>query len=540
MGGVLTQVTLPMKISKITLQAFKAFPKPEEISIDSKNVLLYGENGSGKSSLYQALYQCLSQTNNHPNTRNIHADPNLTTEVKLHLDDSTTPPIALGDSSDFISKSFAASEFLTYKSLYAFHQFADNQNAEVFPIIQKEFFPIWDWKNTGISFATRWKQLYSQYQNLKNSIEDRREKTYQNQKRIFDVDFIIFQTELKNNLEQLLPQINKWYQTISQNQDPHLSIRFEYPNIPNVINIEQLSIQLALFTAHPSLPSPLTISNPHTYLNESRLTTFALAIRLANFEKRLTVSPLKIIVLDDLLLSLDMNRRMMVFEQILSNSAFQDYQKFIFTHDIELFSSLKKNIILHDSKGKNWKFIELYATTSPQKNPIIKTSADYLEQAEAEFNKHNYETAALYLRKHTEYLCQIYYNPQLHQLTNLKVLSNLAQSIQETNLVEQYKEQQYKIVKTLLAETKNQPINTDKPTPLEKAIRDHHAQEKTHKDNEAKLRKYAKLLDDLRERILNHGAHPNNAALFEWEIKGAITTIKEFETTILGIIKPQP
>lgn len=42
-------------INKIKLENFKAFKEPAELELGGKNVLIYGENGAGKSSLYQAL-----------------------------------------------------------------------------------------------------------------------------------------------------------------------------------------------------------------------------------------------------------------------------------------------------------------------------------------------------------------------------------------------------------------------------------------------------------------------------------------------------
>lgn len=45
-----------MKITKISLQGFRAFDEPFELDLDGgKNLLLHGENGSGKSSIYLAL-----------------------------------------------------------------------------------------------------------------------------------------------------------------------------------------------------------------------------------------------------------------------------------------------------------------------------------------------------------------------------------------------------------------------------------------------------------------------------------------------------
>lgn len=42
-------------INNLKFEHFKAFREPAELVLDGKNVLVYGENGAGKSSLYQAL-----------------------------------------------------------------------------------------------------------------------------------------------------------------------------------------------------------------------------------------------------------------------------------------------------------------------------------------------------------------------------------------------------------------------------------------------------------------------------------------------------
>ncbi|KAA6333654.1 hypothetical protein EZS27_017958 [termite gut metagenome] len=44
-----------MKIQNIIINKYKAFTKEERIPIEGKNVFVYGENGSGKSSFYYAL-----------------------------------------------------------------------------------------------------------------------------------------------------------------------------------------------------------------------------------------------------------------------------------------------------------------------------------------------------------------------------------------------------------------------------------------------------------------------------------------------------
>jgi recombinational DNA repair ATPase RecF len=49
------KVTDKNKIQSITLKNVKAFREEQTIEFEGKNVLIYGENGSGKSSLAQAL-----------------------------------------------------------------------------------------------------------------------------------------------------------------------------------------------------------------------------------------------------------------------------------------------------------------------------------------------------------------------------------------------------------------------------------------------------------------------------------------------------
>jgi chromosome segregation ATPase len=44
------------KINKLILENFKFFNGVQEFNFEGKNVLIYGENGSGKSSIYWALY----------------------------------------------------------------------------------------------------------------------------------------------------------------------------------------------------------------------------------------------------------------------------------------------------------------------------------------------------------------------------------------------------------------------------------------------------------------------------------------------------
>ena len=53
------------KINNIEIRNFKFFHEPFTLNVDGKNLLLYGENGCGKSSIYWSFYThyqaCLKQ-----------------------------------------------------------------------------------------------------------------------------------------------------------------------------------------------------------------------------------------------------------------------------------------------------------------------------------------------------------------------------------------------------------------------------------------------------------------------------------------------
>lgn len=44
------------RIDKIEIENFKFFKNVFPINVDGKNILLYGENGAGKSSIYWSVY----------------------------------------------------------------------------------------------------------------------------------------------------------------------------------------------------------------------------------------------------------------------------------------------------------------------------------------------------------------------------------------------------------------------------------------------------------------------------------------------------
>lgn len=119
-----------------------------------------------------------------------------------------------------------------------------------------------------------------------------------------------------------------------------------------------------------------------------------------------------ILVLDDLLLSLDMSHRNIVLDIILNKTS--DFQLFILTHD-KLFFEMAR----HKIKGlgqTDWEYFEMYSNNKngiPQ--PYITKSKTYLEKAETFLTLKEYEVAGNFLRKDAEAFCKDFL-PQRLQL----------------------------------------------------------------------------------------------------------------------------
>jgi hypothetical protein len=157
-------------------------------------------------------------------------------------------------------------------------------------------------------------------------------------------------------------------------------------------------------------------------LNEARLSAVALAIRLAIMEKRIQDAPVKILVLDDLMISLDMSNRDKIVKLILDEYAWfydetepieanrdKGHQTFILTHDRSLFTFIKNDISnLPANKKDTWKLIEMYADDIDDSDPnSFEKPKVFYEQndlaiAVKHYKQHDYPAAANYIRKYSE------------------------------------------------------------------------------------------------------------------------------------------
>ncbi len=226
--------------------------------------------------------------------------------------------------------------------------------------------------------------------------------------------------DLQNNLKLfnqtintfLISIIEKTNMLLRDNFKEKISISIEY--IDSVYNdfIEGSSTKRDRLVREPEIILKVKfndkdIKRPHTFLNEAKLTAIALSLRFAILKTRLVSDDtLKILVLDDLLISLDMSHRLEVINIILNDEDLKEYQKIILTHDRAFFEVAKEKFNFQERN--EWNYFEMFVDNEGDiEKPYIKKSLDYFESAKKHFDEYDYPACANYLRKEVERIKKI-------------------------------------------------------------------------------------------------------------------------------------
>ncbi len=403
-------------IQHIEICNFKAF-KDFSLDLEGRHLLMYGENGSGKSSLYWALYTFLQSAGKEPkgyikkyfssdsinNLLNIHRNSKSKVgKIELILNNAsggkgTHYRISAKHHGTYqkqkILQGDLASDFINYRFFFGFSDFRFSGEFDIWPLFEKEILPFCKSTSNDIPMEI-WNSIKDGNPNPSNARGKGGVRAYDRYCKKVE--------EFSDMLSGIVESINDMAQSFYDDHFSHddefkLKLKLELVQIPKAsgtsqsdFNFEKPIIRLAIQVGETS------ISQPQIYLNEAKLTQIALSVRLAASLVNLRESDLKLLVLDDLLVSLDMSNRMKVVEILLSEQ-FADYQKIILTHDLGFFREFQRIIA---SDHTDWCFMTL--SGNAKDGIIAKNDKMPIEKAEEYLSGHNLEEAAANLRKAAE------------------------------------------------------------------------------------------------------------------------------------------
>jgi energy-coupling factor transporter ATP-binding protein EcfA2 len=384
----------PPRIKKISVSGYRAFPpyKPNSLEIDlgdtGKNLLLYGENGSGKTSLFRALrdlFDTSAGTRDYAAVRNIfHQDEDDSVVVALT---SGTPdeyrwevgephPKATGDSFHVFARSCL---FLEYRDLlktnFVHHTGAPN----LFDLLVNVVLP-------ELPAPTRpLKELHEEMLRARPRPPTRQTK---NPIRRADAQAEVLRQALVNHLPELVSTANQLLALLQPRTKLQLVPPEEIAYDKWSQEFEGLTVELRIEL------NDTVVAEPQHFLNEARLTAIALALYLA--AARLTrVGRPGIMVLDDVLIGLDLSNRIPLLQ--LLQTEFAEWQILLLTHDHVWFDLARA----YTERSQNWTCREMFLV-EPQAGglgrPEIRDGADAFARAEAHLAANDLTAAAVYLR----------------------------------------------------------------------------------------------------------------------------------------------
>ena len=419
-------------ITRLEINGFKAFPKEFVLDLcpdEPKNLLLYGENGSGKSSIYYALHVLLqSSFKDDLGAKYFKADDETNNEYLVNLNrvqdvkDNTFSPyikITLNNGETWrLDRDGLTSEHgtkienftsLNNEAIFINHSYISRCRTAR----NSEDINLWDVFNKDILSFYRpggdsnfLSVIYDEI------VEEASEMPNVNNK-TFSRKIDSFNDALKGLIDNANTKISDIYnQNFRFQDDKELSIDLVYLRDADANNIHHESYYLFYGnkrhgkTTPKSLHKPKiglsikeggqVILKPQTYFNEAKFTAIALAIRFACIQ-----APSGFIVLDDMLISLDMSNRAKVVDYILS--MLDKYKFYLFTHDKAFYNFMIHKIKQHGS-SKFWEYKSISYSNTRQEPVVIDDYSDYLSKARYFYEIGDYETAAINLRKQLE-LC---------------------------------------------------------------------------------------------------------------------------------------
>lgn len=402
------------RITKLEISNFRAFFDSYTVElIKGENLLIYGENGSGKSSFYKSLSNFLSSSQNtaYPYIRHHNKDAEEG-NVTLTFNDydlptnsiispfgevlSFGPDAVTTGTEQFLKTAELTKGFLDYRLLLAVYNHSvaqPNLFKLIVELLLKEFIPPGGLLPIGKRFLE-----------LKNAIKTAnttRTWQYRNAIPAMKAYETLLRTVLKGVFLQLNALLIKYFK---------LNLRVWYSLTPLVATGWWRDIPTEL-RLEIKLNGKLVV-HQSDYLNEARLSALAICLYLSILKRNPQPIDYKVLFLDDVFIGLDLTNRIPILD-IIKNE-FADYQVFISTYDRHLFELAKRKF--ETETPERWKSVELFVgkdtiNKEPVDRPILVVGESHFEKATQYLHdriKPDYPASANYFRKALEQLIQDY------------------------------------------------------------------------------------------------------------------------------------
>jgi energy-coupling factor transporter ATP-binding protein EcfA2 len=405
-------------ITGIEINNYRAFNQQyKEIAIPiNHHVLIYGENGSGKSSIYNALKDFFGSSNNttQPFEINLFSQKagNKNGSVTLRIADLNAARAKVAENPFIFAEPDINSThrlpqiqlankvkgFIDYKKLLKTHfvEAKSGQNPNLFNLIIENLLSdhlIKKPSGGGVSdfpLLEEWKRIRDNILNLDGRYTDHKNAL---------ADLPAFENALRQLLSLVFTEFKRLIQIYF---DKKLEINVTLSQMQFERDKWNIKQELFLDIKYAGEPIP----SYHTFINEARLSALGACIYLAAIKTYPpTASDLKILYLDDVFIGLDTSNRIPLLKIIKNEFIKHDFQIFISTYDRQWFETSR---IWFEAEKCKFKCLELFVNDSdgnpatPDIPVVIDPSQNLFEKAISHFESKDFPAAANYLRRTCE------------------------------------------------------------------------------------------------------------------------------------------
>lgn len=391
-----------MRITEIEINNFRAFYGKHLLNLDNdgKNLMVFGENGSGKSSFYIALktfFESSQKSIDLEKFENIFIPDSqknscyLQFKIKESESSSSTTTIKLdtinnsivGREKSLIADANKVKGFFDYKSLLKTH-LVETTNVNIFDILINDILCEQTNRISSRQFLEQWKRINYLCYDLKQGIHVRDE---------INTLLSSFNDGLKAKIIDIEADTNLFIKKFGYD----IEVKLDFDGVEYVGRRELVKEEVNLKVKFLSKDIPLH----QTFLNEAKLSALAISLYLASVKSNPSVGVLKVLVLDDLLIGLYMSNRLPLLD-ILKDHFQDDFQIILTTYDRIWYEIVKG--FFGDSK---WKYVDIYSQRLNENEfemPIIRQNNDYIQQAQYYLNVKDFKASAVYVRSEFEKL----------------------------------------------------------------------------------------------------------------------------------------
>jgi len=625
-------------VEKIVLKNFKAFRQEQVIDFKNKNVLIYGNNGAGKSSIFWALYTFLQSSikskegvekyfkvfdvNNdatHQSLRNVFEGEDETAYIELTVKDGedlipyripaqeaapvavaaaeVTPaeveevapenisvavteevraediseatvvevPVDLSPITPVVPEAVAeeptdtnikllntTSDFINYKLLSGFYRDSHKYDVNLWSVFERDIFPFITDNVNDKTFLEKLK--------VDTKDVERYDSGYKLREGWRKDEYIAWlDSEVNGKIDALLGSIeqfaNDFIKEHFYNNQDVLKVKLTFDKRFTFELIEQhvwedgnkhirendLQIKLVVSQYDTANTRWIPLHRVQSFLNEAQLTRIAIGIRIGALRTRLQTTEFKLLVLDDMLISLDLSNRMEVIKIILNHNNkpslrfFDSFQKIILTHDKGFY-----NILKNYTNGSEWEYYKLTKDENSNAAPNLNTDKTHIEKAARFLADGEFDAVGNELRKEVELTIKKYLNQGLNRENEeFQELSKMLKSAYEKYTANERKafekvfvdkdlplEIIKKVTENFEADDSLSPEQIGKLKGTKKHLFEYLIKQYEVKNEKDKLFEEIKVILD---RIMNPASHASGEAMYDRELQNAITKVHKLK-----------